>query len=495
MLFQSFEFAAFFIIVLGVWLIIPAGLRIAWLLAASYCFYMGWNRGYALLLAAVTLVSWVAALWMEKFYKQKRYIFFLAVIVILSLLGFFKYSGFLLSAASHISESAGCGSLHSRLVENLVLPVGISFYSFQAVGYLADVYSGRIAPDRSLPRFALFLSFFPQLVAGPIERSGNLLKQLRRIRKVKAWDYDRICSGLIMMLWGYFMKLVVADRLAVPVDTVFGSYREQPALLLLLGAAFFSVQVYCDFASYSMIARGVARMLGFELMENFRAPFLSGSIREFWKRWHISLGGWLRDYIYIPLGGNRNGKWKTVRNTMAVFLVSGIWHGADWSFLVWGAVNGLAQVMENIWSHASGKERDSGRKKTWFFRPVRTIGVFIFISLAFVFFRADSLGQAAGYLSCIVKNSIKPGWLQSIHSLLVLPGMDTVETVVLYASIVILAIVDTLCIKRDTTADMLLINCGTAVSWGCIAGLVFAVFLFGRYGPLFDARAFIYFQF
>lgn len=301
MQFNSLEFLIFFPIVILIYFIIPRRARSLWLLITSYYFYMSWNAQYALLIAASTLITYLSGLLMERFPSQKarKRVVALSFASNLGILAYFKYAYFLVKNMNILLP------VPSWMVEkslSIVLPVGISFYTFQALSYTMDVYRGEVEPEKNPIRYALFVSFFPQLVAGPIERSKNLLKQVKNVENIHLWDYDRIASGFILMCWGMFQKVVIADRLAIFVDQVWenvGSYGSVEAILAVFG---FSIQIYCDFAGYSSIAIGAARMMGFDLMENFNAPYFAKSIAEFWHRWHISLSTWFRDYLYIPLG-------------------------------------------------------------------------------------------------------------------------------------------------------------------------------------------------
>ena len=286
----------------------PKKLRYIWLLGASYYFYMCWNAKYALLLLFSTLSTWLAG-WLVHVFKDtraKKLSVAACVVINIGILFFFKYFNFFTDTCNKVLSK-----LNVQVIEHsfdVLLPVGISFYTFQALGYILDVYRGRIAPEKNPLRYALFVSFFPQLVAGPIERSENLLKQVREVDKIKVWNYENVTSGLTLMMWGLFVKMVIADRVAVLVDTVFEGVYMYGTVALAAGAIGFALQIYCDFMGYSTIAVGAARVMGFTLMENFETPYFATSISDFWRRWHISLSSWFRDYVYIPLGGNRCSK-------------------------------------------------------------------------------------------------------------------------------------------------------------------------------------------
>lgn len=334
MLFNSYSFMLFFPIAVAVYYFIPKRTRYLWLLAASYFFYMSWNPQYVVLIFASTVLTYGAARIMARWPLYKKQVMVASLVVNFALLLFFKYFTFLLDNLNHLLALVHISMIQKTF--DLLLPVGISFYTFQAVGYLIDVYRGEIKAETNFFYYALFVSFFPQLVAGPIERSKNLLPQMRDVADIDVWDYERITQGAVLMLWGYFMKMVIADRAAIFVDRVYDYYWMYGSIECILAAILFSFQIYCDFAGYSMIALGAAQVMGFQLMENFNAPYFSTSVQDFWRRWHISLSAWFRDYLYIPLGGSRLSRSRKYVNLVTTFLVSGLWHGASWNFVFWG---------------------------------------------------------------------------------------------------------------------------------------------------------------
>lgn len=337
MVFNSYQFLVFFPIVVLVYFGIPKRMRCIWLLTASYYFYMCWNPRYALLMAVSTVVTYLSGLLIERFDwkpRWKKCVVAGSFTLNLSILIFFKYFDFLLENVNVL-----LGVFHVEQIDkflDVLLPVGISFYTFQALSYTVDVYRKDIKAEHNFLKYALFVSFFPQLVAGPIERSGNLLRQVHEVPSKRLWNYERIANGLIIMAWGMFQKMVIADRVAILVNTVFDSWYMYGSTILCLGAIGFAIQIYCDFSGYSAVAIGAAQVMGFTLMSNFEEPYLSRSIKEFWRRWHISLSTWFRDYLYIPLGGNRCTKLRRSFNLMFTFLVSGLWHGAGWGYITWG---------------------------------------------------------------------------------------------------------------------------------------------------------------
>ena len=339
MLFNSIDFMFFFPLVVIGYFIIPQRVKYIWLLLSSYIFYMSWNPGYAVLLAASTIVTWVSGkLIMDceennrngSFY-MKKWCLIGCFVFNLGILFFFKYYVFAITNVNFVLSKVGLPFRAPAF--DVILPVGISFYTFQALGYVMDVYRGEILAEKNLLRYALFVSFFPQLVAGPIERSKNLIQQ---IQEPHYFDAARVKNGLLLMGWGFFEKLVIADRIAVLVTDVYDHYMDYSGLQIIVATCLFAFQIYCDFAGYSDIAIGAARVMGFNLMKNFRGPYYATTVSQFWRNWHISLTTWFRDYLYIPLGGNRCGKIKKYRNQMITFLMSGLWHGASWNYIVWG---------------------------------------------------------------------------------------------------------------------------------------------------------------
>ena len=344
MLFNSLQFAVFFPAAALIYFILPGKLRCAWLLAASYVFYMSANPKYAVLLLFSTGVTYAGGLLLGRVpQKRKKAVLALCFAASLAVLALFKYFDFLLGNLNAALGLLGAGPVSSPF--SFALPVGISFYTFQALGYLVDVYRGDTKAERNFLRYALFVSFFPVILSGPIERSTNLLRQIRELPKKKLWNFDRVTGGLTLMLFGLFQKMVIADRIAILANQVFDNYRMHEMFGLAVGAIAYTIQIYCDFASYSMMALGAAKVLDFGIMENFNTPYFARSMREFWRRWHISLSSWFRDYLYIPLGGSRCGKLRRYFNLMVTFLVSGLWHGASWSFVVWGGLHGLYQII------------------------------------------------------------------------------------------------------------------------------------------------------
>lgn len=498
MLFHSLEFFIYFPVVVLVYFLIPKRLKTVWLLAASYYFYMNWNVRHTFLIAFSTFVTWVGGLLLGRCRgrgRKAKWIVAVGIAVNLSMLLFFKYFDFIISNWNSLFAKAGFAPVEKPF--DVILPVGISFYTFQALGYLIDVYRKDMEPENNLFRYALFVSFFPQLVAGPIERSKNLLGQIRRIKEMnsaKLFDYDRIAGGLILMLWGFFQKLVIADRLCIFVDHVYASWYFYGTVELAAATAAFSIQIYCDFASYSTIAMGAAKVMGFTLMENFRTPYFSKSIREFWRRWHISLSTWFKDYLYIPLGGSRCGTVRKYLNLFVTFLVSGLWHGASWHYVCWGAVHGVYQIIGTMTDGLRRKLRKKAgvNTRTFSCRAGQTAVTYVLTLFGLVFFRADCLKSAFG---CIKRVFTKPNlWALTDGTLLTL-GLESAEMLILFASLIILLLVSLIREYRNETLDLFLARQSIWFRWLVIVVLFAFIFLFGMYGPDYDESQFIYFQF
>ncbi|TKB08563.1 MBOAT family protein [Desulforhopalus sp. IMCC35007] len=397
MLFNSLQFSLFFLVVVTAYFLLPHRYRWGLLLVSSYYFYMCWKAEYVLLIMFSTVVDYFAALRMSALTDQKRRKKYLALSLTcnLSILFFFKYFNFLSQSVHQTLQSINI--FYDTPLFKVLLPVGISFYTFQTLSYTIDVYKGRVSAERHLGIYALYVSFWPQLVAGPIERTKHLLPQLRQRYE---FDYPRVVGGLRLMLWGLFKKVVIADQLAVYVNRVYNHVDDYQGLPLVVATFFFAIQIYCDFSGYTDMARGAARVMGFDLMENFRRPYFAKSIREFWQRWHISLSTWFRDYVYIPLGGNRGVKWRWYYNLMITFLLSGLWHGANWTFVVWGGLHGFYLVIENMSGSFQARIARciSAGEQTFMNRLTRLAMTMTMICFAWIFFRANSLGDAFSVL-------------------------------------------------------------------------------------------------
>ncbi|MCD8302721.1 MAG: MBOAT family protein [Prevotellaceae bacterium] len=364
----------------------------ACLILVSYGLYMQWKPAYALLLLGVTAVTYFAALIIERqgektHYKRKCLLFVFAILALLPLL-VFKYYNFINETVGSVFASIGFATNLPGL--NWAIPVGISFFSFMAVGYLFDVYYGRIRAEHNWWNYMLFVSFFPQILSGPISKAKDLLPQIKADRH---FSYSQAVAGLKFLLWGMFLKVVMADRLGLYVDTVFNNWQYNSGVSCLVASLAYSFQIYGDFAGYSLMAVGVGRLMGFELVNNFNRPYFSVSVTDFWRRWHISLSTWLKDYVYIPLGGSRCSKARNYLNIIVTFLVSGIWHGANWTFIVWGLLHGVLQVIEK----ALGLQRCESQK--WYVRLPRIIVTFVFINFLWTIFRMPTIVDGIGVIS------------------------------------------------------------------------------------------------
>lgn len=476
-----------------IYFLIPRKVKNLWLLACSYYFYMAWNPVYILLLVFSTLVTYISGIVIGRYNKKgeagvkgKKLAVAGSVAANIGLLIYFKYTGFFLTSLNRIISAMGGQGFNTDFALSIVLPVGISFYIFQALGYTIDVYRGDVEAEKNIIDYALFVSFFPQLVAGPIERSKNLIKQIKSIKDRRLWSYDGIINGLILMLWGFFMKVVIADRLSMITDPVFDEYTSFQAPMLAMAAFGFSVQIYCDFAGYSMIAIGAARVMGIKLMENFNTPYFSKDIGEFWNRWHISLSSWLRDYVYIPLGGSRCSKMRNYLNLLITFLVSGLWHGAAAKYVVWGGIHGLLQILHRIMRG----------KASWFkaslLKPVRLLFGFILISGTWVFFRANSLRQAVGFIAGTLRFSEYPGFIRDKLYTSLITDRDLTVTLIAIAVLMLFSIIK---YRTGKTVDEFLTGRIYPVRVSAVVLLIFFILIFGQYGEDVFTQPFVYFQF
>lgn len=408
MLFNSIDFAIFLpIVFILYWFVTNNNLKLQnfLIVAASYLFYGWWDWRFLSLILFSTIVDYTVGrkLRIEENQTKRKILLWTSILVNLGFLGFFKYYNFFLdnfiTAFSFFGTEIKANSL------NIILPVGISFYTFQTLSYTIDVYKRKLEPTKDFIAFSAFVSFFPQLVAGPIERATHLLPQFY---KKRTFDYSNAVDGMRQILWGLFKKIVIADNCAEFANQIFNNSADLNGSTLVLGALFFTFQIYGDFSGYSDIAIGTSRLFGFDLMRNFNFPYFSRDIAEFWRRWHISLSTWFRDYLYIPLGGSRGGTWMKVRNTFAIFIVSGFWHGANWTFIVWGALNAVyflpllltSNNRNNLGIVAKGKNFPTVKE---LFLILATFGLTVF---AWIFFRAENIGHAFSYISGILSASL-----------------------------------------------------------------------------------------
>ena len=498
MLFNSTDFLIFFPIAAIGYYMIPHRVRYLWLLICSYYFYMCWNPVYVLLILFSTIITWVSGILLEfvkrrnmqehkrRIYKNMCVIF--SFTLNLCVLGYFKYANFFIDTINYVFKQLHI-VYHAPSVD-ILLPVGISFYTFQALSYTMDVYRNEIKAEKNILRYALFVSFFPQLVAGPIERSKSLLCQLNEKHKI---SFEKIRSGFMLMLWGYFLKMVIADRIAIVVDVIYGDYTEYNGWYLIVASILFAVQIYCDFAGYSTIALGAGEIMGFSLTDNFNAPYFSQSVAEFWRRWHISLSSWFRDYLYIPLGGNRKGKTRKYFNLMIVFLCSGLWHGAHWNYVAWGGVNGLYQIIGEVLKPIRTKLSDFLHIKinTFSYKLRCMITTFFLVDLSWFSFRADSFLEAFKIFKSMF--TAKNIWILFDDSLFSL-GLDWKNFMIMLLSIGVLFVAD--CFRiRGIDLRQLLCQQELWLRWMVLIVGIIAILLFGVWGSGYNAANFIYFQF
>ncbi|MBE6072833.1 MAG: MBOAT family protein [Clostridium butyricum] len=495
MTFNSPTFLIFFPIVALMYFLITPKFRWIWLLVSSYYFYMCWNPKYSIVIAFSTIVTYITGLLLHKsnsilnkkkatFYKN----FFLisSLLINLGILFLFKYYNFFSSIVIRLTSQMDLTIMLPTF--DFMLPVGISYYTFQVVSYIVDVYRNDIKPEKNLGKYALFVSFFPQIVAGPIEKAKHMLPQYNTTHY---FDYIRVKNGLLQMLWGYFKKAIIADRIAVLVNTVFNNPSEYFGYQIVIASLMFTFQIYCDFSGYSDIAIGCAKTMGFSLTTNFKEPYFATSIKDFWKRWHISLTSWFRDYLYIPLGGNRKGKIRTQLNIMIIFLVSGLWHGAALTYVLWGFLHGAFQVIENVLN----PYKENWIKKfkininSFSYKFTQILFTFILVNFAWIFFRANSIHD----IKIIFKNMfINNPWIFTDGSLFNL-GLNVPEFVLVIISIIILILIDYLKTKFDLLDKLSKQN--LIFRWCIYIIAVLSILLFGVYGSGYSVQQFIYAQF
>lgn len=480
MLFNSIEFAIFFPVVVAMFFLSPQRWRVSLLLAASCLFYMAFIPVYILILLVTILIDYFAGMYIERVEgRKKKALLYLSVISTCAVLFVFKYLGFFTASYEGLAGLLGWHLPHT--VVKIILPIGLSFHTFQSLSYVVEVYRGKQRAEHNFIVYATYVMFFPQLVAGPIERPQNLLHQFREWHE---FNYTNVTCGLKRMAWGFFKKLVVADRLALYVNDVYGAPRNFNGLQLTLATFFFAYQIYCDFSGYSDIAIGAAQVLGFKLMENFRTPYYSLSIGEFWKRWHISLSTWFRDYVYIPLGGNRVSTRRHIANLLVTFGVSGLWHGANWTYVWWGLLNSFYLVMGSLtkdWRNrlfgAAGLGEHTRTRKA-----IMLVSTFVLTCLAWVVFRANSMGDAAYVVTHLAR-----GWdFQQIKTTQFLLRQLPVAV----AAILVLEIGQLLA-QSSLSVTSVLGRWPRPARWAAYAAFVMLVVLFGVYRN----TQFIYFQF
>ena len=473
MVFTSWVFVGFFVLVYATYLLLQGRLRAqnAMLLVASYVFYGYWDWRFLALLAASTVVDYTLALQIDGTDdpRVRKRLITASVVMNLTVLGFFKYFDFFGDSAVRVLQAVGFHPTWTML--HVILPVGVSFYTFQALSYTIDVYRRDLRATRSLVEFALFVTYFPQLVAGPIERATHLLPQVQRPRTIRI---EQVNAGLQLVLWGFFKKLVIADNVALVANQVFNHYTQYRGLDLVLGTLAFTLQIYCDFSAYMDIARGVARMMGFDLMLNFRLPYFALSPSDFWQRWHISLSRWLRDYLYIPLGGNKGGVASTYRNLALTMLLGGLWHGASWNFVLWGGFHGLILIVYRALGMAPEREPPPVTLLGHLRRAGQLLTMFTLTNVGWVLFRASSVEQVAWFFT---------------H-----PGLSTSAETASFARGVTLAALPLLLVQlaQHRTGDLqILTRLPTAARVPVYSALLVILTVFGAR----TSSEFIYFQF
>ena len=480
MLFNSFAFLIFLLLVFGIyWILVKyqALFGKLVLLISSYIFYGWWDWRFLILIIISSATDFIIGkyLFASSGIRTKRWLLFLSVFINIGILLFFKYFNFFIDSfqsLTGIDADKGWSTLH------IILPVGISFYTFQTLSYTIDIYRGKIKPTQSVITFFTFVAFFPQLVAGPIERAQRLIPQFE---KLAAFSYRQASSGLKLMLWGFFKKMVIADQLATLVDAVYSQPGQYNGLGIVFATFLFGYQIYCDFSGYSDIAIGTARLFGVELMTNFKVPYLSTSFQEFWRRWHISLSTWFRDYVYIPLGGNRKGEIFRIRNILITFLVSGLWHGANVTFIIWGAFHGLLYIIEKS---AASVLLLSEKLKVY----LGWISTFILVNFAWLFFRAESWQQIKILLNKVFLNDSVA--TNGFKELLFENGNFTAPGRMLIFMFPLFLLAEFL--MKEKSFDEFVSNLSRPLEWGIFYLLILSILFFG---VLHSAPQFIYFQF
>ena len=469
MVFNSLQFLVFFGIVTSAYFLLAHKYRWALLLAASCYFYMAFVPIYLGILGLTIIIDYFAGIYLERFQGGAKKIFLgCSLLANLGVLAIFKYYFFFTDNVNALSSYFSI-PIHFPVL-NILLPIGLSFHTFQAMSYTIEVYRGNQKAERNFGIYSLYVMFYPQLVAGPIERPQNLIHQFY---EKHVWDSVRVKLGLLQMMQGFFKKVVIADRLAMVVDPAYANLSNQSSLNLIIASIFYSFQIYCDFSGYSDIAIGASKVMGFKLMNNFNAPYTAKSIPDFWRRWHISLSTWFKDYVYFSLGGNRVSVPRWYINIMIVFILSGFWHGASWNFVIWGALHGLFQLMgltlNRIFPNLAADEQKSAAG-VWMYR----LFTFLLVTIAWVFFRIPKFGDIQIYFGQLTRGSI----LDPISL-----AFNTSELLFSILLIVGLYLYD---FKRDKIKVD-----SVQLFWPIISGLAFLIYFFG----VFNLKQFIYFQF
>ncbi len=487
MQFTSFEFLIFLPIVVLINFLIPRKFKYIWLFITSLFYCACIDVKSAVVLVAVILLTYFAGIvidGIEENKGRKKVLFIVSLCLTIGILVACKYLNFIATTVMSLT-----GSDYEAAGLNLLATAGVSFFTLKAIGYLIDIYRGDLPAEKNFIKYALFVSFFPQITAGPIERAGNMFPQFAYPLTV---DHDRLRDGLLQMLWGYFLKMVVADRLSIYVAGVYGNLENAVGLPTLVATIFYTFQIYCDFAGYTHISLGIARILGIDVMKNFDCPYLAGSIAEFWRRWHISLSTWLRDYLYIPLGGNRKGKLRRNINVLIVFAVSGLWHGANWTFVLWGLIHGVYQVIGYLLRPVRDFviTRSGVNRKGFSHRLLRIIVTFILVNYAWVFFRAKTVSQA---LTIIRSSLVFTPW-HLADGVLYQFGLDAPDFILAIVCILIVILVDVINYFGYSIRERILSQ-GIWLRFAIGIFGVLVILILGIWGPGYDSTSFIYQQF
>lgn len=441
MLFNSLEFLIFLVVIITVYYMIPHRFRWFILLVGSYYFYMSWNPALIILILITTIITYISARLM-KYDKWRKTLMIISVISCLGILFFFKYFELLVSTVVSIANLTLLSIDNPTL--NILLPVGISFYTFQTLSYVIDVYNKKIEPEKHFGIYALFICFFPQLVAGPIERPQNLIPQLKT---EKLFSYDKAIYGVKLMIWGFFKKIVIADSVASFVNLAYNNVEAANSVALVIATFLFAIQIFCDFSAYTDIARGCANILGIDLMDNFKQPYLSKNIKEFWSRWHISLSSWFRDYVYIPMGGNRVKKQRFYFNLLVTFVLSGLWHGANYTFIVWGLLHGLYLVVYNL---IKGKS-NSLESNINIVKAINVTFTFLIVCFAWIFFRANSMNDAIIIVDKVFSSTLFQ--VESIINAISFMGLNNIGNMITLVISISILIAYEIASKRNDVID------------------------------------------
>ncbi len=512
MSFTSLSFFIFLPIVLLVYFVIPRKWRTGWLLLAGLGFYLNFHPKYLLVIVFSTVVSYLAGCRLESLNGQqengarggavddgvavttrkRRTVLILGIVIVTAVLVFFKYTNFLLGNVNKLLGLAGVD--YSVQPFSFVLPVGLSYYTFQVISYIADVYHGKIRAEKNFLHYALYVSFFPKVISGPIERAGDFLEQVKECHNFNLWNAKRVRDGIVLMLWGYFQKMVIADRLGILTGQVMDHFEVYGTVELFVAMCAFYLQLFADFAGYTDIALGLAKVMGFSLQDNFRSPFFAKSIREYWTRWHISLSTWLRDYIYIPLGGNRKGKARKYVNIVITFLLSGLWHGAGWNYVFWGMLHGIYQVAEYLIQPVVDKVNAAFHTKTESFSYgfLRTVKTWFMVALAYIFFKVPSAVDGFRYIGRMLTRwnpwAIFDGTLYTL-------GISEKYFHLMLWFVLLMFVVEWMRYRKEMKLDVWLAGQCVWFRYGVMIALLLGTIVFGAYGPAYDAANFLYFQF